>query len=86
MAEDERYFAEQKAKKDRLREENKLFLKIQIEEAKLRREKEFREAKERHKTHFGPEEDELAAGFTKTREAFNKANILTTLAQQIESK
>jgi hypothetical protein len=28
MAEDERYFAEQKAKKDRLREENKLFLKI----------------------------------------------------------
>jgi len=62
------YIQDQEEKRHRDREENRLFLKIQMEEARLRREKEFKEAKELIKTHFGPEENVFTADFTRTRD------------------
>ena len=76
---DLKYFSDQKARRDQLREENRLFLKIQMEETKLRREKELRDFKEVAKTHFGPEEDELTSTFSKIKEDSKKRNAESQL-------
>jgi hypothetical protein len=80
---DLRYFEEQKQKRERAKEENKLFLKIQMEEAKLRKEHEEKYLKEKTRTHFGPENDEFINDFTKKREQQNKAFMENTLRGQI---
>ena len=45
------------AKKEMDREDNRLFLKIQMEEQSLRKQEEMRKMKELTKTHFGPEDN-----------------------------
>jgi hypothetical protein len=45
------------AKKEMDREDNRLFLKIQMEEQSLRKQEEMRKMKELTKTNFGPEDN-----------------------------
>lgn len=57
------YIQDQEEKKVRDKEETRMFLKIQMDEARSRREREHKEAKEKIRTHFGPEEDPFTAEF-----------------------
>lgn len=77
------YIHDQEEKKVRDKEETRMFLKIQIEEARIRREKELKEAKEKIRTHFGPEEDLFTADFSKNLESQKKSHALETLQRQI---
>jgi hypothetical protein len=73
------YIQDQEEKKARDREETRLFLKIQMEEARVRREKEYKEAKEKIRTHFGPEEDVFTADFQRNLDNSKKSNVKDTL-------
>lgn len=73
------YIQDQEEKKARDREETRLFLKIQMEEARVRREKEYKEAKEKIRTHFGPEEDVFTADFQRNLDNSKKSNVKETL-------
>jgi hypothetical protein len=50
-----------------------------MEEARLRREREAKEAKELVKTHFGPEEDPFTADFTRTRDTVQKSKFASNM-------
>ena len=54
-------------------------MKIQIEEAKNRREREFKANKEKIRTHFGPEEDPFTADFQKNLDQQKKSMVRETL-------
>jgi hypothetical protein len=60
-------------------EENRLFLKLQIEEAQQRKDRENKELKEQKRTHFGPEENEYTMDMANTRQMNNKANMFHSL-------
>ena len=77
------YIQDQEEKKAKDREETRLFLKIQIEEARARRDKEFRENKEKIRTHFGPEEDPFTADFQRNLDNHKKSMVMDTLQRQI---
>ena len=73
------YIQDQEEKKIRDKEETRMFLKIQVEEARARREKELKEAKERIRTHFGPEEDLFTADFSKNLDSQKKSKAMEIL-------